>query len=180
MLHFHQCLFEAGDKALMSCAYPTCVDELKHTSLDLFKSRSHLSPKNTASDRSLSPYPDNSFRTKKLAAVEATEAMASAITTREHECRVSDQFDQMMQMKANSEMYQNKTHKLKWRFWRNMVMESQKRRSKKVDKKGIMRRKCANITISSTKRLKRILSMICWRALKIHWLVCKIVCSMEF
>ena len=54
---------------------------------------------------------------KKLAVVEATEAAASAITTREHERRVSDQFDRIMQMKANSEMYQNKANELKRQFF---------------------------------------------------------------
>ena len=37
-----------------------------------------------------------------------------------------------------------------------------------------------NITINSTKTLKMIMSMICQRVLKIHWLVCTIVCWMEF
>ena len=94
LLYFHQCLSEAGDKPLMTCVYLTLDDELKGTSLDPFKPRSHLSPKNMASDRSMSQNPDISFRTKKLAAVETTEAAASAITTRGHECRVSDQFDE--------------------------------------------------------------------------------------
>ena len=84
LLYLHHCLTEAGDKALLVCAYPMLDDRLKRGSMESYKPLGCAN--SSATDRSLSPYPDaTNFCTKKSSAVEATEQAAIAITTRENE-----------------------------------------------------------------------------------------------
>ena len=116
LLYLHHCLMEAGDKALLACAYPTLDANLKRGSMDTFKPLGRSS--STATDRSLSPMPDtNNFRTKKSSAVEATEQAAIAISTRESDRREIIQFDRMMEMKSMGELYTTKGNKLKRKFF---------------------------------------------------------------
>ena len=75
---------EAGDKALLVCAYPMLDNRLIFGSMESYKPLGH--PSSIATDRSLSPYPDaTNFCTKKSSAVETTEQAAIVITTRENE-----------------------------------------------------------------------------------------------
>jgi hypothetical protein len=56
LLYLHHCLMEAGDKALFAYAYPTLDDRLKCGSMESYKPLGRSS--SSATDRSLSPFPD--------------------------------------------------------------------------------------------------------------------------
>jgi len=84
LLYLRHCLTEAGDKALLVCAYPTMDNRLKRCSMESYKPLCHAS--SSAADWSLSSYPGaTNFHTKTSSAVEAMEQAAIAITTRENE-----------------------------------------------------------------------------------------------
>jgi hypothetical protein len=102
LLDLHVCLSETGDKALMECAYPELDPEIKRSSAQSFKPLSHRHSRRESMysmERINSPFhefEENSFRTRKQSAMEATKDAARATSNREFERQQADVFDQMM------------------------------------------------------------------------------------
>jgi hypothetical protein len=115
-------LIEVGDKGFESCYYPELSNNAKRMLSGggykpLINNMSRKSQVSTATDQSLSPYPDSyNFRTRKYFAVEATEEAAAAITQRERERGSVEKFEQMLKMKSNSQFYEKKLSKLKCKY----------------------------------------------------------------
>ena len=110
---------KTGDKALIAFAYLTFDNGVKQTYMEPFKplARSCISTGSTATERSISPVPNGlNVCTKKTNAVEAIEKAAAAIANREYDCRESERFDWMMQMKSKGEYCKIRANKLKWQF----------------------------------------------------------------
>ena len=102
-------MIEVGDKGFERCYYPELSNSVKGMfSMGRYKplnnNTSHKSQGSTATDRSMSPYPDSdNFRIRKYSAVEATEEAATAIAQREHDRSALEMFKQMMKMRSNSQ-----------------------------------------------------------------------------
>ena len=122
LLYLHHCLIEVGDKGFESCHYPELSDNAKRTSSGggykpLNNNMSRKSQGSTATDRSMSPYPDSdNFCTRKCFAVEATEEASAAIAQREGERGSVEKFEQMLKMTSNSQFYEKKLSKLKYKY----------------------------------------------------------------
>ena len=122
LLYLHHCLIELGDKAFESCCYPELSENAKHTlgSSAQYKplDNNRKPQSSTATEHSLSPYPDSdNFCSRKHLAMEATKEAAAAIAKREHDRSVVEKFDQMMKMRSNSQFYDKKLKKLKHKYF---------------------------------------------------------------
>lgn len=117
LLYFHSVLEELGDRALTSCAYPLLVDEIMRTSDSVFKPLGK-GKRRAASPRVMSGSPVSgmssiSIRNQKQSAIEATEAAATSIESKNMEQRYCNGFDRMMKLKETHDKLDSKYHDLK-------------------------------------------------------------------
>ena len=70
-----------------------------------------------ATERSLTPPPNSTnFRSRKIAAMEATEEAAAAMAERQYEMNQTDKFDRMMQMRSDYEKETMRADALKKKY----------------------------------------------------------------
>jgi hypothetical protein len=116
LLYFHECLVETGDKALQDCAYAELGDGVKRCSTDPPKRKIKRGSSN-ATERSLTPPPNSTnFRSRKNAAMEATEEAAAAMAERQYEMNQTNKFDRMMQMRSDYEKETMRADALKKKY----------------------------------------------------------------
>ena len=85
ILYLNHGLIELGDKGFESCYYPELGENVKRSSsaggyIPLNNNKSRTSQGSTATEHSLSPYPDSdNFHSRKYSAVDATKEAAAAL-----------------------------------------------------------------------------------------------------